>query len=517
MESALDLVQSWCISKKQTANPDKTKIVLFSRKKPQSGYKPPKFFGKQIHLSEFVKHLRVYLEPKGYFNLHLKIKIRKAIATLWQCRRSYGISHGLSPKILHWIYTAIVRSRLSYASLIWWPRCRISTVQQQLSKMQRLALTGITGAMKTAPTAALEVIMNIEPLHVHIEAKARSTALKMIKTSTFIETTYGHSTIWSQMTKQNPELEMPCDLIHPTFRFDKSFRVNIPKREDWSSLSNIITENALSWYTDGSRNHLSGAGYYCSQPQHNESIPLGKYASVFQAEVTGILNSCLEIIKRNRFKTPIFICTDSQAAIKSLTKNKITSALILECRDALEMISRQNQTSLVWVPGHSGIEGNEIADELAKTASSTPIMGPEPVIPVSLTTLNRFVSEWKNNKFTTEWRAVGTARQAKNCIKINKSNTKFFLSLSRKHLKRLIDILTGHCRLNNHLHIMGISNTPNCEKCGDVETAEHLLCKCPAYINTRRKILGNFTIKYGSIWSIHPKYILRFLNESGRY
>ncbi len=144
-------------------------------------------------------------------------------------------------------------------------------------------------------------------------------------------------------------------------------------------------------------------------------------------------------------------------------------------------------------------------------------MGPEPAIPVSLTTLNQFISEWKNNKFTTEWRAVGTARQAKNCIRINKPNSKFFLSLSRKHLKRLTDILTGHCRLNNHLHVMGISSPPNCEKCGDVETAEHLLCKCPAYLNTRRKILGNFTIKYSSIWSIHPKYILRFLNESGRY
>ncbi len=162
------------------------------------------------------------------------------------------------------------------------------------------------------------------------------------------------------MAKQNPELEMPCDLIHPTFRFDKSFRVNIPKREDWSSLSNIFTEDALSWYTDGSLTQLSGAGYHCSQLQHNESIPLGKYASVFQAEVTGILNSCTEIIKRNRFERPTFICTDSQAAIKSLTKNKFTSALILECRDDLETISRQNQTSLVWVPGHSGIEGKAL-------------------------------------------------------------------------------------------------------------------------------------------------------------
>ena len=169
------------------------------------------------------------------------------------------------------------------------------------------------------------------------------------------------------------------------------------------------------------------------------------------------------------------------------------------------------------MPGHSGIEGNEVADELARLASSTSITGPEPGIPVSLSTLNQMINKWKLDVFNDEWKAIGTCRQAKNCIKISSSNSKYFLSLSRKYLKKLTDILTGHCTLNNHLNIMGISNNPNCEKCGDVETAEHFLCKCPAYMNIRRKFLGNYTMTYNSIWSIHPKHILRFLNSSGRY
>lgn len=310
---------------------------------------------------------------------------------------------------------------------------------------------------------------------------------------------------------------MPCDLIPPTFRFEKSFRINIPKREEWSSSPHLFTDNALPWYTDGSLTHLAGASFHCPQNQRNESIPLGAYAGVFQAETTGIIRCCSEITDNSLFEQPIHIFIDSQAAIKALAKNRFTSALTLECRDALDSLSSKSQVTLIWVPGHRGIEGNEAADGLARLASSTPLAGPEPGIPVSLSTLNMIISEWKKDQFKKGWKEITIARQAKHCITISAMNSKFFLSQSRKNLKRLTDILTGHCSLNNHLNIMGINDSPNCEKCGDAETAEHFLCTCPAYMNNRRRLLGNYAIKYSSIWSIHPKHILKFLNASGRY
>lgn len=371
--------------------------------------------------------------------------------------------------------------------------------------------------MKTTPTAALEAMLNVEPLHLFIKARARSTALKLKLSSSLKVANHGHSKIWNQMTDECPEIEMPCDYIPPMFRFDKSFKVNISSRKDWMDSPLTISTNALPWYTDGSRSHLSGASYHCLQLQCNQSIPLGVYASVFQAEVTGIAGCCSEIIANEYIDRPIEIFIDSQAAIKSLASNRFMSASALECRDALDTLSRRCQVTLKWVPGHIGVEGNEAANELARLASSTMVTGPEPVIPVSLSTLQSFITQWKRKTFEYYWKNVDTARQAKNCITICPKYSKYFLTLSRRNIKRLTDILTGHCSLNYHLKLLGYKSSPDCEKCGDVETAEHYLCHCPAFIMNRMRLLGNYITRYESVRYIHPRLILGYMNRTNRY
>jgi hypothetical protein len=68
----------------------------------------------------------------------------------------------------------VVRSIIIYAAMIWWPRLKYKTSQAKLSKLQRLACLGKTGAMRTAPTAAIGVFLGLPPLHLKLEAEARA-------------------------------------------------------------------------------------------------------------------------------------------------------------------------------------------------------------------------------------------------------------------------------------------------------------------------------------------------------
>ena len=90
-----------------------------------------------------------------------------------------------------------------------------------------------------------------------------------------------------------------------------------------------------------------------------------------------------EIQSNARSENYFSICSDSQAALKALQAAKTTSPLVWQCQKVLNDISTYHSVGLFWVPGHSGIRGNEIADELAREGSVHHFVGPEPALGVS--------------------------------------------------------------------------------------------------------------------------------------
>lgn len=54
--------------------------------------------------------------------------------------------------------------------------------------------------------------------------------------------------------------------------------------------------------------------------------------------------------------------------------------LVRQCKEYLNSLGQSNQINLVWVPGHSGMEGNEKAVRLAITDSETRTYMPEPYL-----------------------------------------------------------------------------------------------------------------------------------------
>jgi hypothetical protein len=61
--------------------------------------------------------------------------------------------------MVHWIYTVVVIPTINYALTVWWPRVKFKASRAEHSKLQRLASLDITGAMGTAPTTAIEILL----------------------------------------------------------------------------------------------------------------------------------------------------------------------------------------------------------------------------------------------------------------------------------------------------------------------------------------------------------------------
>ena len=96
----------------------------------------------------------------------------------------------------------------------------------------------------------------------------------------------------------------------------------------------------LIWFTDGSRTtEGTGAGVYGQSFNRLLSIPLGKHATVFQAQVYAILACAHEVEAQDWPEKYISICSDSQVALKALQAANTTSPLVHQCQQALNDIS----------------------------------------------------------------------------------------------------------------------------------------------------------------------------------
>ena len=113
----------------------------------------------------------------------------------------------------------------------------------------------------------------------------------------------------------------------------------------------------------------------------------------------------------------IYILSDSQAAIKALNNFQINSKLVWDCDQSLVRLAEHNRVQLIWVLGHMGIDGNEMADQLARQGSSHPFIGPYPALGISAKIAREVIRGWTNRKHIEYWQSIYGQRQAKGFLK----------------------------------------------------------------------------------------------------
>jgi ribonuclease HI len=411
---------------------------------------------------------------------------------LMAAKRSFGKTWGLKPRMVHWLYTTVVRPIITYGCLVWWPKVEQAQAKLKLNSVQRLACICITGAIKSTSTTAMETLLNMPPLDIFIKGEARMGAYRLELNNNWIKRNQqGHARITSTVT--NPLLDMGSDRMLPKLTFDKPFKVLI-NWEEWKQMEQQCLTKGLVWYTDGSKTDTgTGAGIHGETQRCNIHVPLGKYTTVFQAEIHAIAVCVRENVRRAYKGKHIYILSDSQAGLKALACHEIRSKMVWECVQDLVGLAKHNRVTLVWVPGHRGITGNEAADALARKGSEMTFTGPEPVFGISKTTARGSMLEWVKQQHRTCWnRAPGNKHGKRMMRKPSQSLTTDILQLNRTQIRIVTGLITGHGHLRKHLHTMGIfREEPICRLCNEEEeTASHVIFECVALARRRHIIFG---------------------------
>ena len=199
--------------------------------------------------------------------------------------------------------------------------------------------------------------------------------------------------------------------------------------------------------------------------KQQETIYLGD-ATVFQAEIIAISNACRNMLSNSLINQNINFYVDSQSAIKAVDRYGIKNKLVLECKELLNQLATNNTVNISWIPGHEGHMGNEVADRLAKIGTTMEPAGPEPVIPTNKSTLKQQLKTWEKEQHNKEWNNREDCRQTKLLMPMR--NAKWeneVMNSSRKNIRIITQIITGHANLKRHRYLVGLETDPTCDKC----------------------------------------------------
>lgn len=509
LQVALNYATKWCRNANLNINPRKTIIVPFTRRLKLS-LREPVMDGVTIQFSEETKYLGVILDKKLLWNSQILGVKERATGALMACRSLVGQRWGLKPRMMRWLYTMVVRPMATYASFVWWRKSEQRKTSADLQKVQRLACLLTTGAMKSAPNTALEAMLDLPPLPDMVKKEAALTAFRMLKDiKPNTGDMQGHMKIYEDF-QEIMELHSISDTMPLRHDFDISFEVILPEREDWDFKP--TEPGTLVYYTDGSRKDGSvGIGIYGPSLRYHEA--LGTTPTIFQAEMYAI-NVCAKLcLNREDIENKhVYIMSDSQAALKALRAHFFTSKLVAECLDTLKLLATKCTITLMWVPGHTGVEGNEIADKLANKGAESCFVGPEPFFGHNSSKHKKALEDWIVDRKKTHFNTLPTNSLSKQFLNYSSKRTNLILALTKSEIKTLAGILTGHCGLKSHMHKIGKSQEDTCRLCmEESETAQHILCECPATARVRLKYFGNGFPEPTEVKHLTPKSILNYL------
>lgn len=552
VQKSLNELTKWLTNHDLSISADKSVVVTFSRRKPNSNINMS-IGNSDIPNSNEVRFLGVKLDSKMSGLAHANHVVNKCEKSVNLLRSLAGVWWGAHPSSLKLVYNAIIRSILDYGTGL----CPLSKqIQHKLNLIQSKSLRIIAGAMKSTPINALQVECGDPPLHLRrqylcdrfffkiTQYEFHPLHTKVMALHNLIE--IGNSAYWRN--KSVPQIviayrkfiNLTCNAVkvscHPLFEYDYEVLTFSPTVHLNIGISKVTTfpeaklnkfiedngSNAEIFFTDASKalnqdQSCVGATFLQKSSGYFRLFKYPYLYSIFSGEGMAILE-CLNYILDKKI-TKALIFSDSLSFLQSVLSNPFDknnfSFLSLTVKHKIKLCADLNiSIVLAWIPGHRGIQGNESADQLAGLATTNGsanfcnIYNHDLLNVAKVSLIDSWNQEWsdpnqRKGRFFFNFHPVASMKPWFSKLKLNKRTTSIITRL------RL-----GHCSSPAHLSRLKIRDSPLCD-CGMEDgDIEHILLNCSLYQNpSLYDILvtnkAPLPFNLSSILSLtHKKYIL---------
>lgn len=550
---------------------EKNQVTGFTRKTVNDPNNPKKKIplpkpdlvlnGQIIPTVNAAKYLGVLVDSRLTFSEHALYALARGTSLAMQIRRLSRPSSGMPAHHTRQLYNTVVVPRMLYATEVFCadklkiPKSN-SGFLAKLSTVQRMLTLQITGAMRSSPNDSIDLYANLLPFRLLVQKLCHRAAIRLAALPS-THPLYKEVKCRRKMVRK----ESTIYKITHFFGIDPNLVEKIKSmRGDPKDSPKSITE-IIAGKDNAKRRHTSEQGKYTviytdgsgyeggigagavliknngQQLRLQYHLGTQEQHTVYEAELVGI-RLALHLIRANRINKRVIIATDNQAAIMALDMKKPSPGYylvedILQAQEELKThrLHRALQIVFRWVPAHLGIDGNEIADQLAKEAATGKSNAPahlpkqfKKVLPYSASALKTaFMSQLKKKTMELLTTSPRYTRLLETDPSIPSANyQKIMADLPRKHASIITQLRTGHIPLMKHLHRINKAESPICPACHDAqETVYHYLLRCPEY-NEARNELELRAKKYAysipkllADRSIIP-YTLRYVARTGR-
>ena len=244
MEHTLKMTYRLCKAKRLVVNPQKTNIMIFTKKYKPETIKPLRPERQEIAFTNTVKYWEVLLDPKLNWKQHL-IDRKKFYSSIWVPRRAMGkTSVCVSGLVAHTEQGGDKESAAKPTRYL--PEC-CNGVQENYTHRG----TG-SSPLPDSSGSSCHWVCRTSADRLKCQPEWRNMGL-------------GHTKL--EFLQKYP-FTLNQDRIPKTYQLVKPFKTRIPTRQDWQMPDKIIDTNTDLWFKDGSGIHdCFGVGIY--EPLYN--------------------------------------------------------------------------------------------------------------------------------------------------------------------------------------------------------------------------------------------------------